>query len=248
MIKIAEVELETPDPAYAEGNYNRWKHRFPQQTIKLPYVDVKDIGKVYVYLMSGKDPICYYVADIENFMNPNPEYRWIEMMPDLALGKIKDAHKAGVISVKLSIHDSNKFGPIDFKQHKSWSSEIKKKRTGVKIIRAYVFQCRDLPAADDNGQSDPFIKIWDSTSKEKKTRVIDDNNNPLFYETLELTIEGDKTEEMPPFILDIYDKDLISDDFIARSVIKVKDACFSEDENILKPKWHPCKMTPNSPA
>ena len=59
--------------------------------------------------------------------------------------------------------------------------------------------------------------------------MIDDNNNPLFYETLELTIEADKIEEMPPFILDVYDKDLISDDFIARSVIKVKDASFSED-------------------
>jgi len=61
-------------------------------------------------------------------------------------------------------------------------------------------------------------------------------------------MEGDKIEDMPPFILDIYDKDLISDDFIARSVIKIKDATFSEDNIIPKPTWHPCKMTPNSPT
>jgi len=45
-------------------------------------------------------------------------------------------------------------------------------------------------------------------------------------------MEADKIEDMPPFIIDIYDKDLISDDFIARSVIKVKDPNFSEDETI----------------
>jgi hypothetical protein len=229
----------------------------------MPYVDVKDIGKVYIYLMSGNDPVCYYVADIEKFTNPNPEFQWIEMIPDLALGKVKEHHKAGVISIKLSIHDKTKDGEIDFKRHKSWATETKKNRIGVKIVRANVFQCRDLPAADDNGQSDPFIKIWDCTNKEKKTKVIDDNNNPLFYEYLDLTMEGDNIDEMPPFILDIYDKDLLSDDFIARSLIKISDmvynqerkayekvyiAAFNEDQNIMRPKWHPCKMTPTSPA
>jgi hypothetical protein len=149
------------------------------------------------------------------------------MIPDLALGKVKEAHKAGVISVKLSIHDKTKDGEIDFKRHKSWATETKKNRIGVKIVRANVFQCRDLPAADDNGQSDPFIKIWDCTNKEKKTKVIDDNNNPLFYEKLDLTMEGDNIDEMPPFILDIYDKDLLSDDFIARSLIKISDMVYN---------------------
>ncbi len=72
-IKIANIELLTDEPIITEGNYSRWKHRFPQQAIKLPYIDVRDIGKVYVYLMSGKDPICFYSADIEDFINPNPD-------------------------------------------------------------------------------------------------------------------------------------------------------------------------------
>ena len=107
--------------------------------MKLPYVDIKDIGKVYVYLMNGKDPICYYVADVENFTNPNPEYQWIELTPDMAMGKVKDAHKAGIISLKLSIHDKTKKGAIDFKKYNSWANETKKNRIGVKIARAYVF-------------------------------------------------------------------------------------------------------------
>jgi hypothetical protein len=73
------------------------------------------------------------------------------MIPDLALGKVKEHHKAGVISIKLSIHEKINNGEIDFKRQKSWATETKKNRIGVKIVRANVFQCRDLPAADDNG-------------------------------------------------------------------------------------------------
>lgn len=37
------------------------------------------------------------------------------MHPDLAVGRCKDVNKAGLISVKISIHDVNADGPIDFK-------------------------------------------------------------------------------------------------------------------------------------
>jgi len=35
------------------------------------------------------------------------------------------------------------------------------------IIRAYIYQCRDLPAADSNGTSDPFVKVWDMSETQK---------------------------------------------------------------------------------
>jgi Ca2+-dependent lipid-binding protein len=62
-----------------------------------------------------------------------------------------------------------------------------------------------LPAADTDGQSDPYIRIWDTEKDVKKTQTIEDNLNPLFYETLELAYEVNKIDEMPPFILDVYD-------------------------------------------
>lgn len=37
MIKIADLELKTEQAVYQEGTYNRWNHRFKQQTIKVPY-------------------------------------------------------------------------------------------------------------------------------------------------------------------------------------------------------------------
>jgi Ca2+-dependent lipid-binding protein len=90
-----------------------------------------------------------------------------------------------------------------------------------------------LPAADEDGQSDPFVKIWDTSKEEKKTRVIEDNNNPLFYETLELKMEAASMEDLPPFVLDIYDKDTLSNDFICRTLIPWKEAAISLDEKFV---------------
>jgi len=37
-----------------------------------------------------------------------------------------------------------------------------KKRPGNKRVRAFVYQCRDIPAADSDGTSDPFLEFIDS--------------------------------------------------------------------------------------
>ena len=98
-------------------------------------------------------------------------------------------------------------------------------------IRAYIYQCRDLPAADADGSSDPYITAWDTSGKMKKTSVIDDNNNPLFYESIELDYEvndSTKLETFPPFILDVYDYDSgifdSKDDFLGRAIVEPKNA------------------------
>ena len=48
--------------------------------------------------------------------------------------------------------------------------------------------CRDLPSADMDGDSDPYIAIWDVVEKEKKTKVMNHTTNPLFYEVLDLEL------------------------------------------------------------
>jgi C2 domain len=82
-----------------------------------------------------------------------------------------------------------------------------------------------------------------------KTSKIDDNNNPIFHEYLDVpaveTYSGEDT--MPPFVLDIYDKDKFSDDFIGRSVIYVDEASIGNDLVIPRPKWHPVRVLPGAP-
>lgn len=53
---------------------------------------------------------------------------------------------------------------------------------------------------------------------------------------------------MPPFILDVYDKDALSEDFIGRCVIPLSSANHSSDDTINEPAWFACRVRPSAPA
>ena len=58
--------------------------------------------------------------------------------------------------------------------------------------------------------------------------------NPLFYELLEANYEANSIEDLPPFIIDVFDKDfgiLDTDDFICRAIIPIKDASYASLKN-----------------
>lgn len=76
-IAIGEKRFNTGQPLAQGLNYNRWNKRFAQDTIKLPYVNLDDIGTIFVYLMDGKTPICYARFKALDFTDPNPKTKWI---------------------------------------------------------------------------------------------------------------------------------------------------------------------------
>ena len=137
-------------------------------------------------------------------------------------------------------------------------------------VRCYLFQCRNLPAADDDGASDPIITIFNTInldvedrmkSQVKETQKIDNNCDPMFYEVLELAIDYFEGEDFPPFIFDVYDVDkaLITKDtrdYLGRAVIQLKDSSYktvdemtdSEDLKPDVPKWHPIRYAAGMPA
>jgi hypothetical protein len=176
-----------------------------------------------------------------DFINPNPEIRWLELEPDLAIGEIKDHFRAGIVGIKLSIHDIENDGPIDWLSFQQWAKKIPKRPPNLKV-RVFCWQARDLPAADDTGSSDPFLQITDC-DRSQKTQVIWDNVNPLFYEGLDAIYEANSQEELPPIIVDLYDKDEAvvgadSEDFLARALIYIDKITFVENDDIPTPTWH----------
>ena len=78
------------------------------------------MGRVYIYLMDGKTPLCYAKSHVKNFLEPDAKFIWYELNPDLAIGKIKDDYKAGIVSVKLAIHNKSKNGPLDWGKLAAW--------------------------------------------------------------------------------------------------------------------------------
>jgi len=80
-----------------------------------------------------------------------------------------------------------------------------------------------------------------------RTRVVEDNLNPIFMQAFDVIIDYERKEEAPPIILEVYDSDegMFSDsaDFLGRAVIKIEDSSHSEDVvPIPVPKWHDIKF------
>jgi hypothetical protein len=82
--------------------------------------------------------VCFWKGDIMEFVNPNPELKWIELEPDLAIGKVKEHYKAGIVGIKLSIHDVSANGQIDWLNYPTWSKKIPKRPPNIKV-RIYVW-------------------------------------------------------------------------------------------------------------
>ena len=83
----------------------------------------------------------------------------------------------------------------------------------------------------------------------RKTSIIDDNNNPIYNEYLKVpVVETYGEKDLPPFVLDIFDKDNITDDYIGRSVIYVDEAAIGTTIDIPDPKWHPVRTRPGGPS
>lgn len=89
------------------------------------------LGNIYVYLMDGDTPICYWSAPASEFTDPNPSYRWCIMAADRAIGALTDDSKAGMIQLKLSINDIKKNGQVDFLKQPTWAKKPPKRMGNV---------------------------------------------------------------------------------------------------------------------
>lgn len=211
------------------------------------------MDSVFVYLLDGSYPICYWKGKVSDFTNPDPKFQWIILKNDKAIGRVSEDHEAGMLQIKLSVNNKQMNGPVDYKTFDAWKKPPPR-RLGSKKIRCFLFQCRDIPAADEDGSSDSYISVWNPNNEDLRTRKIEDSVNPIYYETIEMTYDFSDLETAPPIILNIWDYDSgimdSTDDFLGRSVIYLDQAStnleFGDDEtkcnDVPKPIWHDIKM------
>ncbi len=196
--------------------------------------------------MDGNEPICFWKGLAKDFTDINPKrYQWLPLTADLAKGKVAKNYEAGLISIKMSILHKSKVGVVDYKRADSVWKKAPPKRLKSWKIRCFIFQCKDIPSADSDGTSDPYISLWNQDNKKIQTQVIEDNINPIFFEALELYYDFDDLQnDAPPVVLNIWDKDelLDGDDYLGRCVVKLNEASISTDDRIPEPKWHDIKI------
>ena len=83
-------------------------------------------------------------------------------------------------------------------------------------------------------------------NKTIQTVVVNDNNNPIFYQTIESYLYWVDIDYAPPVVLEIYDLDkgVVSNswDYIGRSIINLSEASIVQNEDVPRPKWHSVKF------
>ena len=124
-------------------------------------------------------------------------------------------------------------------------------------IFCMIFQCKDIPSAEKDGLSDPYISVWNQNGAEVRTNTIKDSINPIFYEVKRVIYQYTNAEDSPPIILNVFDHNtILKDVYLGRAVIKLTDAAtndfphegfreqMSDEEvrQIPKPKWHPIRL------
>lgn len=219
-----------------------------------PCVSVAELGAVFVYLEDANQvPICFWRGEAADFLDKNAAYKWYALTANKALGRVANDHDAGMIQFKLSLN--MKAGPerTDWELQKSWKERPPAQLKSFRI-RCYIYQCKDLPSADSDGSADPYISVYDPRGAEPRTRVIEDNLNPIFYDVVEVHYEVLNLEVAPPIVVNIWDTDEElfdgDDDFLGRAVIFLHEAAAVTPMNTFKkrlnkppePTWHDLRM------
>lgn len=66
-IKIGDFEKTTGKPKEPKQGYNRWSERIEPCVMRSKYSSIEEMDKVFIYLMSGDHPICYWKGQIKDF-------------------------------------------------------------------------------------------------------------------------------------------------------------------------------------
>lgn len=85
-------------------------------------------------------------------------------------------------------------------------SDLELKPQGMLTVT--IVQANDLKNMEFIGKSDPYVVVYIRPLFKVKTKVIDDNLNPVWNETFELIVEDKETQSL---ILEVYDKDVGQD-------------------------------------
>ena len=225
-IQIADFFLDTHEAKSPKESANSWNQRFEAVKFQAPYSSIEELDRVYFYLMDGSTPICFWRGKASDFTDRNPAFKWYPLTNDRAIGEVENAHDAGMIQIKLAINDLQRNPPVVWNQWPAWK-EKPKKRSEPRILRCYIYQCKDLPSADADGASDPFIQIWDADNQDIKTQAIEDTANPIFMKVFEVQVDVSKRENAAPIVLNLFDSDssILGDsrNFLGRAIIKMSD-------------------------
>lgn len=209
---------------------------------KVMYAAVEEnqiMPDIFVYLIDDeRKSMCYlrYTPKEGEIL----EDKWVNFKPDLAVVKIQ-SEEAGYLKIGLSMEKANRLGQFVTKRIVSPLARIfdENKRNGKVVVE--LISAESLIPLDDDGTSDPFF-LFSFMQTEKQSSRKQDTLNPIFFEKVVLDVEVPDEEGCPPIIVNVYDKDKMSRDFIGTAFIDVGDGLKDKsivygDRNRPRPRW-----------
>lgn len=131
----------------------------------------------------------------------------IVMKEDTAKDALNDEEFPGIINLRLKLYWNNP-PPEDA----NIFDEINKMELKTYTLRVFLYICKDLPAADETGTSDPFVKFR-ARGNAAKSKVMERTLNPGFFQVLDLDCKLYDLNDMwippPCFSALVYDADAI---------------------------------------
>jgi hypothetical protein len=215
---------------------------FLQQEVTYPQ-DLSQVPDIGLYLCKGKEntlqPICYArfkAKDIfdENFSAPP---RWVMLQEDKSIDALDKGEFPGNLLVKIGFGLAEVANDSRVMNEWEHSNQRMRKRSPYQV-RCHIYQAKDLPAADSNGLLDPLlhINLLGTTIKsyeKKKTRY------PLWYQTISFDCELPDREFRPQANIQLYDIDLIKNEYMGQLFYDLKDAYETHpDEPLPDPTYH----------
>jgi hypothetical protein len=261
-VGIGNFVISSDSPKETKPHYCRWSQRIANKGFESPCQTLEELDRVYVYLVEDDKTVCFWRGRVADFVNKNPEFQWLPLANDLAVGKVKEAYKAGLVQVKIAVNSLKNNPLVNWSQYPTWALPPPP-RFSTYRLRCFIFQCKDLPNADEDSQTDCYVEVWNPLNNEAKTEVVADNLNPIFYQAIDVTMEFDSIQTAPPIVFRLWDRDeslldklggpkYDDDDYLGCTNIKLTDAnivvmgrddkqefrnfsnvVFTQDENIL---------------
>jgi len=219
-------------PQQAKGGVCYWGGNAHERLdIELPKAEVNMFPDIFVYLVRnpgnripglGEEIVSLlrYDGKTEYLKGPTDAPTWRELKEEPVNDAIKKAQHPGMLLMTLDFGDSAAMAEHPLPPPPAGEPEDYQ-------ARIYVFQGRNLPALDEDGTMDPYVKVMFG-GKSATTQVQRDTKNPAWYECHALDVKlKPHTEIMPLVLFQLWDSDfgLANDDYAGSKRLPVTDGC-----------------------
>ena len=235
-VRWGDTSLESSVKKASNGEVS-WYETLQRKIVYIPASSMNALPDIFVYLVYDEKRICYKRIKASGQRDPNIPSEWYSLVPDKAVGEIKEDWKAGFLRARVYVGQFDMDN--DDQSQGGWNKRIAEPPMQDWFLLCHIFQARDLPASDKTGLSDPYLRIYCSGSEiNTRDSPKEQTLNPRWYATYPLRIRVPDVNNNSPVVIYLMDYDAItSDEMMGRCLVDLSDAVV-ESESAPRPMWY----------